>query len=56
MFDRKDVIYDVQFNIGVDGLKTITYMDGLGSVYDKVLREEKIGLFKKRERTNRTFR
>ena len=23
MFDRKDVIYDVQFNIGVDGLKTI---------------------------------
>jgi glycyl-tRNA synthetase beta chain len=35
---------DLKNGFNVDGLKTITYMDGLGSVYDKVLREEKIGL------------
>ena len=36
---------DIKNGFNVDGLKNITYMDGLGSVYDKVQREEKIAEF-----------
>ena len=33
---------DIKNGFNIKGLQNITYMDGLGSVYDKVLREEKI--------------
>jgi len=36
---------DLKNGLSIDGLKEIVYMDELGSVYDKVKREEKIGEF-----------
>ena len=36
---------DLKNGLGIEGLKDIVYMDELGSVYDKVKREEKIAKF-----------
>ncbi len=36
---------DLKNGLGIEGLKNIVYMDGLGSVYDKVKREEKIASY-----------
>ena len=45
----KDALFfwenDLKNGLSIEGLKDIVYMDNLGSVYDKIKREEKVGEF-----------
>ena len=49
----KDALFfwenDLKNGLSIEGLKEIVYMDNLGSVYDKIKREEKVGEFLAKE-------